>query len=306
MIILISCFIFLIVILITYLLGNYLNKNRMNILVRLDKIIELGSKKELTELDLPFKQRILMPFLHAINKKISKITPIVIKSGIEQKLIMAGKPLNSNVIKWLLIKIVLGGIIPICMIVYIILNQIPLDIQMIMILALVSALLFYFPEIYLMQLVNQRKREIEKTLPDILDLLTVSVEAGLSFDSAVNKLVKKMPGVISDELNRTLHEIKIGKTRKEAFMNMSKRCNVSDLSLFISSLIQADELGIGISSVLRVQSIQMREKRRQRAQEKAMKAPVKILFPLIFFIFPTIFVVILGPSIIKFSEIMGR
>lgn len=306
MVFVISCLIFIIVILSIFLLGTTLKRNRINILSRLDKITELGLQKELTELDMPFRQRILIPFLKSFNIKISSITPKVMRSGIEQKLLMAGKPINPSASKWLLVKMILGLIMPIGIFTYIIVNKIPLDMLTIIVFLVLTGFLFYFPELYLMQLINKRKKEIEKTLPDILDLLTVSVEAGLSFDSAVNKLTEKMAGVIADEFSRTFHEIRIGKTRKEALINMSKRCNVSDLSLFISSVVQADELGIGISNVLRVQSVQMREKRRQRAQEKALKAPVKILFPLIFFIFPTIFVVMLGPSIIKFSELMNR
>lgn len=307
MIYIIPILIYLFVLCITFFLAGFIKKERIHVLLRLDRIKVLAPKKsELSELDTPFKQRILIPFLKAINKTVSRITPKVMKSRIEQYLKMAGKPVNPYAAIWLLVKIILGFFIPSGILTYLYLNNKLFNMMNVLILLIVSVFLFYFPEIYLLQSANQRKKEIERTLPDVLDLLTVSVEAGLSFDNSINKLTEKMSGAISDEFKRTLHEIRIGKTRKEAMQNMSKRCNVSDLSVFITSLVQADELGIGISNVLRVQSAQMREKRRQRAQEKAMKAPVKILFPLIFFIFPTIFVIILGPSIIKFTELMGK
>ncbi|RKD28784.1 type II secretion system F family protein [Thermohalobacter berrensis] len=136
--------------------------------------------------------------------------------------------------------------------------------------------------------------------------MTVSVEAGLSFDGALERLINNIEGILSHEFSRVLSEIRMGKSRKEALKDMSTRCGVSDLTALIGALIQADELGVGVSNVLRVQSVQMRQKRRQRAQEKAMKAPVKMLFPLIFFIFPAIFVVLLGPAVIKIIEIFGK
>lgn len=306
MIFIISSLVFMIVLCTTFYLVNIFYKDRIHIMSRLDRVLVIGPKKELSELDKPFKQRILIPFFKTINKAISKITPKVMKSRIEQYLRMAGKPVNPYAAKWLLIKIVLGFIIPLVILAYLFVNHMLFNFINIVVFIIVSVFLFYFPELYLMQSANQRKTEIEKSLPDVLDMLTVSVEAGLSFDGSIAKLTEKMTGAISEEFSRTLHEIRIGKTRKEALQNMSKRCNVADFSVFITSLIQAEELGIGISNVLRVQSAQMREKRKQKAQEKAMKAPVKILFPLIFFIFPTIFVIILGPSIIKFTEIMVK
>ncbi len=306
MLYILSALVFIIIFTLWYLLMSFFYKDRIQILSRINQIIQSGIQKELSELDTPFRQRIIVPFIRAIEKFITKITPNVMKNKIEQYLLMAGKPIHPYADRWLLFKIAFGFILPIVLFVFIFYNGIYLNHSTVIIMVLLAVMLFCLPELYLMQLARKRKKEIEKTLPDVLDLLTVSVEAGLSFDSAVNKLSEKMSGVISEEFGRALHEIRIGKKRKEALISISKRCNVSDLSIFISSLIQADELGIGIAKILKVQSEQMREKRRQRAQEQAMKAPVKILFPLVFFIFPTIFVIILGPAIIKFTQLMGK
>ena len=147
--------------------------------------------------------------------------------------------------------------------------------------------------------ITARRKSIQSDLPDALDLLTVSVEAGLGFDGALAKLSEKMKGALVEEFSRTLQEMRIGVPRRDAIRAMGQRCSVDDLSLFTAAVVQADQLGVSIGNVLRVQSAAMREKRRQRAQEKAQKAPVKMLIPLVVFIFPAIFVVLLGPAVIR-------
>ncbi|MDW7675951.1 MAG: type II secretion system F family protein, partial [Bacillota bacterium] len=151
-----------------------------------------------------------------------------------------------------------------------------------------------------------RKQFIQNELPDVLDLLTISVDAGLGFDAALVKVVEKTDGVLKGEFSKLLQEIKKGKARKNAMKDMAERCQVNDLSTFVGALVQADQLGVSISNILRIQAEQMRLKRRQLAQEKAMKAPIKMLFPLIFFIFPTIFIVLLGPALIQLFETFAK
>jgi Flp pilus assembly protein TadC len=146
---------------------------------------------------------------------------------------------------------------------------------------------------------SARKAGMQKDLPDVLDILTVSVEAGLGFDGALVKLSEKMRGALVDEFSRVLQEIRVGVPRREALHAMGRRCGVPDVSLFATSLVQADQLGVSIGNVLRVQAAAVREKRRQRAQERAMKAPIKMLIPLVLFIFPAIFIVLLGPAMIQ-------
>lgn len=149
---------------------------------------------------------------------------------------------------------------------------------------------------------KKQKEKILKELPYALDLITVSIEAGLSFDGAMAKVVGNTNGALCDEFAKSLKEINMGIERKTALKNMSDRCNVPELSSFISSLIQADELGVSLSKVLRIESANLREHRKQAAREKAMKAPIKMLFPLVFFIFPSIFIIILGPTVIKILD----
>ncbi|MGB9791656.1 MAG: type II secretion system F family protein [Thermacetogeniaceae bacterium] len=160
------------------------------------------------------------------------------------------------------------------------------------------------PDVYLSSRIKARRQEVVRSLPDALDLLMVSVEAGLGFDMALVKVSERFKGALAEEFSRLLHEMKLGKPRREAFKDMAERVGVDDLKAFVGALTQADQLGVSIGNILRVQAAQMRRKRRQRAEEMAMKAPVKMLIPLVFFIFPALFVVLLGPAVIQIMRVM--
>ncbi|MDO9573396.1 MAG: type II secretion system F family protein, partial [Candidatus Contubernalis sp.] len=160
----------------------------------------------------------------------------------------------------------------------------------------------YFPLMILNSKTAKRQKEIQKALPEMLDLLLVSVEAGLGFDMALKRVVDKMPGELTKEFSRCLEEIRRGKKREDAFRGIINRTGVQDLSIFITSVIQSEQLGTNIANTLRIQADAMRRKRRQRAEEAAMKAPIKMLFPMIFFILPTLFIAILGPAVINLIQ----
>jgi tight adherence protein C len=151
-----------------------------------------------------------------------------------------------------------------------------------------------------------RQRNIQRELPDILDMITISVEAGLGFDGALAKVAEKMHGTLVEELRRVLQEMRMGLTRREALRSMGARCGNKELSIFISALLQADQLGVGIGKVLRTQSIVVREQRQQQVEQKAMRAPVFMLFPLAICIFPFLFIIILGPAILKIMDNLIR
>lgn len=157
----------------------------------------------------------------------------------------------------------------------------------------------FFPELYLALRIKERRAAVVRSLPDVLDLLTVSVEAGLSFEIALVKVTERFRGVLAEEFGRVLQEMKLGKPRREALKDMADRVGAEDLMAFVGALTQADQLGVSIGNVLRLQAGQMRRKRRQRAEEQAIQAPVKMLLPLVFFIFPALFVVLLGPALIQ-------
>ena len=164
---------------------------------------------------------------------------------------------------------------------------------------------FLLPEFWLGNKIKARQKVILKMIPDTLDLLTISVRAGLGFDGALAKVVEKLPGPLTDEFRRALAEVRVGKARREALRDMVPRTNVQPLSNFIGAIIQAEQLGVSISKVLQVQSEQLRIERRQRAEEMAARAPIKMLFPLVGCIFPSLFIVILGPALISIVKTMG-
>lgn len=161
---------------------------------------------------------------------------------------------------------------------------------------------FFAPNLYLYQKAYDRSAQIQRDLPDAIDLMTISVESGLGFDAAVQQVSRNTEGPLADEFSRVLREMQIGQGRAAALRAMSDRTNVADLKSFVSSMVQADSFGVPIGQVLRVQSSEMRVKRRQRAEEKAQQVPVKITVPLIFCILPTLFVAVMGPAVISIMD----
>jgi tight adherence protein C len=165
---------------------------------------------------------------------------------------------------------------------------------------------FFLPDILLYNAGVKRQEKIQKALPDALDLLTVCVEAGLGFDAALAQVARNTTGPLAAEFSRVLQEMQIGKSRSQALRAMTDRTTVPELRSFVSALVQAGELGITIAGVLREQAKEMRLRRRQRAEEKAQKVPVKILFPLVFCLFPSLFIVIIGPGGISIAHMFGK
>jgi tight adherence protein C len=156
--------------------------------------------------------------------------------------------------------------------------------------------------------IRRRQDEVIKALPDALDLLTICVEAGLGFDAAMAKVAEKWENELSRAFGRVIHEIRLGKLRREALREMEHNVGVTDVTSFVAAVIQADQLGVSMAKVMRIQSEQMRIKRRQRAEEKAHQAPIKMLFPMVFLIFPSIYIVLLGPAVLVImkSGVMGH
>jgi tight adherence protein C len=266
----------------------------------LDRIVQDRSDID-EELTRPFAQRVLSPLSGSLAVTLTRVTPKAIRKLVEEKLAMGGGFAGLSTDGFLLLWGVLATGFPVITIFVLGLAKAAPNIivGLAMIVFSFSAAL---PFIILNRRIRDRKKNIQKDLPDVLDILTVSVEAGLGFDGALGKLAEKMKGALVEEFTRVLQEIRVGVTRREALHALGSRCDVPDLSLFTTSLVQADQLGVSIGNVLRVQSSAMREKRRQRAEEKAMKAPVKMLLPLVIFIFPTIFIILLGPAMIQIMD----
>jgi tight adherence protein C len=251
-----------------------------------------------------FKQMVKSVF-QDFKRSFRKRMPGEKAAKIEEKLQLAGIPFGMTPVDFRLLQTGLLVVFPILFGGYgALLNG---GAGLIFIFAVVGILAgLALPHFYLKQKTKVRNRFALRELPDILDLLTVSLEAGLGFDGAVSKVVSKKEGVIADEFHRCLEEIRLGKTRREALSAIRDRLDVNEVKSFISSILQAEKLGVGMVQVLRVQSSDVREQRKQRAEEEAMKAPIKMLFPLVLFLFPSLFIVLLGPAIIQFIQAFNK
>ncbi|WP_423336542.1 type II secretion system F family protein [Neobacillus sp. 19] len=248
-----------------------------------------------------FLDRFIKPMVVDFKKSFKKRMPGEKEAKIDQKLQMAGNPFGITAVDFRLIQTVSLFLMPLIFFGYG--SILHAGTGVVIVFVLMGILIgFFAPHLYLKQKTKTRNRLALREFPDLLDLLTVSLEAGLGFDGAITKVVAKKEGVLSQEFHRCLEEIRLGKTRREALSGIRDRLDVDEIKAFISSVLQAEKLGIGLVQVLRVQSNEVREQRKQRAEETAMKAPIKMLFPLVLFIFPSLFIVLLGPAVIQFIE----
>ena len=268
------------------------------------RLTQLGSMqaKNLEELELqqPFIERTLRPLANRLSGRISRLASSSFSDRTEKRLALAGNPGDLRTADWLGIKAI-GAIVGAILFFFLfgIVGLLGFPFFIAIVLTLVGALFGYtVPEFWLGGRVKKRQKAILLMIPDALDLLTISVRAGLGFDAALGKVVEKLAGPLSDEFRRALAEIRVGKARRDALRDIVPRTEVIPLTNFIGAIIQAEQLGVSISKVLQVQSEQLRIERRQRAEEQAAKAPIKMLFPLVGCIFPSLFIVILGPAII--------
>ncbi|GGJ61717.1 tight adherence protein C [Anoxybacillus voinovskiensis] len=251
--------------------------------------------------ELPFVQRVAIPLWREWKRSVKKKMSGEKKEKLEQKLWQAGNPFGMTSVEFRLLQMVSLFLSPVACSGYALLLHLPIGAAVGFGMIGVAAG-GYLPHMYINQKIKARHQQALRELPDVLDLLTVSLEAGLGFDGALSKVVAKKDGVLAREFHRCLEEIRLGKPRREALAGVRERIVVNEVQSFINSVLQAEKLGIGMVQVLRVQSAEAREQRRQRAEEAAMKAPIKMLFPLVLFIFPSLFIVLLGPAILQFLQ----
>jgi tight adherence protein C len=250
------------------------------------------------ELLTSMRERVLLPVVGQLSRFSGRFTPAGYKAQVREKLIHAGSPAGLDADRFMAFKVIgavsgpfwfwfafslaaLGGF------------------YAVIVTALMWAMSFFGPDVWVQRKIDERQVAIALKLPDILDLLVISVEAGLGFEQAIDRTIDAVPGPLSEEFRRMLQETRVGATRADALRAMDERTNVPELRSFILAMLQADTFGVSIGRILRVQADEMRVRRRQRAQEQAQKAPVKMLFPLIFCIFPSLFTVILGPAVLQ-------
>ncbi len=255
------------------------------------------------ELSQPFTERVLLPAMRRFGTFASRFTPQASLESVQHQLDLAGNPRGLDPTIFWAIRIVatlgLAGFI--LLVTFIAPPDSALSIRTGTLKALGfaaagAAIGFFLPVMLLRSRIQRRQNVIIKAMPDALDLLTVCVEAGLGFDQAMSKVTEKWENELSLGFERVIQEIRLGKLRRDALRDMSDRMEVADMTSFVAAIIQADQLGVSMGKVLRIQSDQMRIKRRQRAEKKAHEAPVKMLIPMVFLIFPSIYVVLLGPA----------
>ena len=245
------------------------------------------------ELSMPITDRIFVPIIRRISEFVVRLTPQTTLERTTRLLELAGNPRNMTAAEFWAIRgfltLLVGGLG------FVIARGKPTGTIFLYVLG-GAALGFVLPLLLLRSMKDRRQQAVVKKLPDALDLMTICVDAGLTFNAAIQKVDEKWDDELAREFGRVIYEMQLGKTRRAALKDMSDRLDVPDVTSFIAAVLQAEQLGVGIGKVLRIQSEQMRIKRRQRAEEKAHQAPVKMLFPMVFLIFPTIFIVLLGPA----------
>jgi tight adherence protein C len=269
---------------------------------RLEEFATLEQPPTLEEIELsqPFTQRVLIPLAEGLANLAKRFTPQERMENIRHKLDLAGNPYGWSAMQFLglqlLSTLLLGGL----GVVILVVSQRMTLVRRVLLMGIIGAAGYYLPALWLRSRGSRRQREITRSMPDALDLLTICVEAGLGFDAAIARVAEKWDNELSREFTRVLQEIQLGKLRREALRSMANRIEVSEVSTFVAAIIQAEELGVSIAKVLRIQAEEMRRRRRQRAEELARQAPIKMLPAIAFLIFPAIFIVLLGPAVIRF------
>lgn len=271
---------------------------------RLNQYTERAMTLEELELQQPFHERVIIPATKSILATLGKYGPKQSAERLRLNLQMAGNPGGITPVMFVgmrvVLALVLGGVISV-------LTFRTMNLPQALLYSVVGfALGYMLPVIWLGRRITARKKAITKALPDALDLLCISVEAGLAFDLALQRVADKWDDELSREFRRVLKDMQLGRSRREALKDLADRTGVDDVQTFTAAVIQADQLGVSMSKILRIQSDQMRVRRRQRAEELAQQAPIKMLFPMVFLIFPALFVVILGPAVPRiFSSFSG-
>jgi tight adherence protein C len=251
------------------------------------------------DLSIPFSDRVLAPGIEALANMVTSVLPTNVLANIEKQLVRAGNPMSVNayVVFWMASVGFFSGLALVSVIVV----WGGIGLQQAAAVLLLGLLGWMLPGTWLKGRVGTRQKGVIKSLPDALDLVTTCVEAGLGLDAALARVAEKSSGSLADEITRMLREVAMGKLRRDSLTEMADRLGVDELSSFVNAIIQAEQLGVGIAQVLRVQSDQMRTRRRQRAEQTAHEAPIKMIFPLVLFIFPAFMLVILGPAVIRIA-----
>ena len=269
---------------------------------RLEDFTQKGEPVSLEKIELsqPFTERVIYPFARKFGEFASKFTPLNALHNVSRSLELAGTPSSLDPTLFLSLQFVAAAIFGGLVVVIFTFGSMKWPAGRVFLLTVVFiAVGFYFPQLYLRSRINRRQKSVRHGMPDALDLLTICVEAGLGFDAAMSKVSEKWDNELSLAFARVIQEIQLGKLRREALRDMADRVDISEMTSFVAAVIQSEALGVSLAKVLRIQSDQMRIRRRQLAEEEAHKAPLKMLIPLGLLIFPSLMIVLLFPAAIR-------
>lgn len=274
--------------------------DRRKVLENLSTLSQYDQHSNLRDIILldSFMDRVIKQKLIMAARWFYKHTPKSIWLSYERKLISAGNPRGMNADMYMALKVLIIAVIEVLVVITVVIHLVAWK-HLVILLVLGAAVGYYGPDLALREVIARRFKSASLSLPDMLDLLTISVEAGLGFDAALSKIAQTSNGILADEFTKTLQEIRMGTPRSQALKNLAARIDVPELRSFITAIVQAEVFGTSIGNVLRTQAKDLRLRRRQKAEEIAQKAPVKMVFPLITCILPSLFTVILGPSVIN-------
>ncbi len=281
--------------------------NERALQARLEEFSRTGEQVDLRKLELsqPFSERVIFPLARKLGEFATRFTPQNALNSINRKLELAGSPANVDATMILALQFVIGVLFAglILLVFTVGATQWPLS-RIILATALFGFLGYFFPQLWLSSKISRRQKEIRRAMPDALDLLTICVEAGLGFDAALSKVSEKWESQLSFAFARVIQEIQLGKVRREALRDMADRVGIPEMTSFVAAVIQSEQLGVSMAKVLRIQSDQMRVKRRQHAEEEAHKAPLKMLIPMALLIFPSLMIVLLTPAALRLMQSM--
>jgi tight adherence protein C len=278
------------------------------VMARLAEATQRGEAVSLEQIELqqPFAERVILPIIEKVGEISTRFTPQKLLQETTLKLELAGNPGRIDAATFLATRFVGAAIFGggLLMISLLSATRWPLG-RTVLVVGLFTVIGFFFPQLWLQSRINSRQNEVRKALPDALDLLTICVEAGLGFDAAMSKVAEKWENELSIMFGRTIREVQLGKTQREALRDMADRLGLPELTSFVAAVIQSQILGVSLAKVLRIQSDQLRMKRRQYAEELAHKAPVKMIIPMALLTFPSIMIILMAPAAFQIAGAFG-
>jgi len=283
-------------------LRNPKSSNEDLLMSRLEEFSQSGEQVDLEKLEMaqPFVERVVYPLARKLGEITAKFTPQNWLNSISRKLELGGNPGKIDPSVFLVLQLVAAvGVGGLALLAMTVLSHATPPEQVFLLTVVGTLAGFFIPQFYLSRNVTKRQKSVRRAMPDALDLLTICVEAGLGFDAAMAKVVEKWNNQLSLAFNRVLQEVQLGKLRREALRSMAENIGITEMTSFVAAVIQSEQLGVSMAKVLRIQADQMRVRRRQLAEEEAHKAPIKMLLPMAFIIFPSLLIILLTPALFQ-------